>query len=122
MRLLLLLVTGAQLMLSLVELVPGGHDLHETSSAGIAIGVGVLLAVWRPSRASGAVGVVAAFAALLVATTTADLVRGEVNVVHELPHLLVLAEAALLGVLARAVPRPPRRRGPGVRLSTRTAA
>jgi predicted anti-sigma-YlaC factor YlaD len=114
-------VAVTQLALSVFELVPGSHDLHETSSAGIAIGVGALLAAWRPSRAGGVVSVVAAFAVLLVGTTVADVGRGEIPAVHELPHLLVLAEAALLALLARGRSPAPRRSG-GTRLPLRRAA
>jgi predicted anti-sigma-YlaC factor YlaD len=77
------------------------HLSREIGATDIALAIGVLAAAWRPWRAAGMLPVVAALALGLSATTLVDVTRGHVPATHELPHLLALADAALLWLLRR---------------------
>ncbi len=108
-RVALALVAVVQVALSLPALLSTGHldaAVHvsrEIGATDIALAVGVLAAAWRPWRAAGMLPVVAALAVGLSATTVVDVVRGHVPAAHEVPHLLALADAALLWRLRRQV-------------------
>ncbi|HUN77436.1 MAG TPA: hypothetical protein VMU32_00790 [Solirubrobacteraceae bacterium] len=109
-RLALVAVGLAQIALSLPELLDGVyreapiHVAHEMGALDIALGVGFLLAAWRPLRAQGMRTLVGCAALLLVATAVIDLLAGRTGLGDEAPHLLVLAGWLLLWRVSTLMP------------------
>lgn len=126
-RVLLAVVAVAQLALSLPALLLGDdvaaslHVAHEVGATEAALALGVLAAAWRPWRAAGMLPVVAALAVGLLSTTATDVLGGEVPAVHELPHLLAVAEAVLLWRM-RHRPAPAAEPGSGQGRALRSVA
>lgn len=82
------------------------HVAHEVGAFAVALGVGLLLAAWKPDRARGMHALVGAVAALLVVTALVDLLHGRTDVGDEAPHLLALVGWVLLLRVAAAAPSP----------------
>jgi predicted anti-sigma-YlaC factor YlaD len=80
------------------------HVAHEMGSFELALAMGFLVAAWRPSRAAGMRSLVAAVAALLVATAVIDLLAGRTTLSDEMPHLLAVLGWLLLRELAALTP------------------
>jgi predicted anti-sigma-YlaC factor YlaD len=101
-RVALVLVALAQLTLALPELLAGSyreapiHVAHEMGALDVALGVGFLVAAWRPLRAQGMRAIVGCAALLLALTAVVDLLAGRTDLGDETPHLLVLAGWLLL--------------------------
>lgn len=101
-RLALVAVGVAQIALSLPEILSGVyreapiHVAHEMGALDIALGVGFLVAAWRPLRAQGMRTLVGSAALLLVVTAVVDLLAGRTGLGDEAPHLLVVAGWLLL--------------------------
>jgi predicted anti-sigma-YlaC factor YlaD len=109
-RVVLALVATLQLVVAWLDTAfhqgeASGHLAHELTSWDAGLGIGFLLLAWMPSRAWGALPVVAALVAALVGTSAADLLTGHALVGRELVHALELAGLGCLWVLARRVPR-----------------
>ena len=98
------------------------HIAHEIGAFAMALAVGFVVAAWKPDRARGMHALVGAVAALLVVTSTVDLLHGRTDLGDEAPHLLAVAGWLLLVYLARATPStsldPSRALTPVVRSST----
>lgn len=84
-----------------------GHATRELTSWDLGLAAGFLLLAWLPSRAWGALPVVAVIVALLASTSAADLVAGRADLGREWVHGLQVAGLGCLWVLARRAPRPP---------------
>jgi predicted anti-sigma-YlaC factor YlaD len=82
------------------------HVAHEVGAFAIALGVGFLVAAWKPDRARGMQAVVGVTATLLVVTALLDLLHGRTDVGDEAPHLLAVAGWLLLSRVAVATPSP----------------
>ncbi len=101
-RVALVVVALAQLALALPELLAGTyreapiHVAHEMGALDVALGVGFLVAAWRPLRAQGMRAIVGCAALLLALTAVVDLLAGRTGLGDEAPHLLVLAGWLLL--------------------------
>ncbi len=72
------------------------HVAHEMGSFDLALGVGFLVAAWRPVRARGMQALVGAAALLLLLTAVIDLIAGRTTLSDEAPHLITLIGWALL--------------------------
>lgn len=81
------------------------HLAHELTSWDIGLGFCFILLAAMPSRAWGALPVVAVLVVALVGTSVADLVGGHALLGRELVHVLEVAGLGCLWVLARRVPR-----------------
>lgn len=90
---------------------PDSHSLRHLGAFSLAYAVGLLVVVARPARARTMLNVAVVLVAALAATTLFDVARGHVPLVNETVHLLELASAVFLWVLARPerpeAPRPP---------------
>ena len=84
-----------------------GHATRELTSWDLGLAAGFLLLAWLPSRAWGALPVVAVIVALLAGTSAADLAAGRADLGREWVHGLQVAGLPCLWVLARRAPRPP---------------
>ena len=81
------------------------HIAHELTTWDLGLVVGFVLLALMPSRAWGALPLVAVLVVALVGTSVADLVGGHALLGRELVHLLEVAGLGCLWVLARRVPR-----------------
>lgn len=80
------------------------HVAHEVGAFAVALGIGFVVAAWKPERARGMQAVVGAAAVLLVVTALLDLFHGRTDVGDEAPHLLAVGGWLLLARLAAATP------------------
>jgi predicted anti-sigma-YlaC factor YlaD len=108
------LVMGVVGVLQLVTSWPGfvlhdghasEHLAHELTTWDLGLAVGFILLAAMPSRAWGALPVVAVLVMALVGTSVVDLVGGHALLGRELVHLLEVAGLGCLWVLARRMPR-----------------
>jgi predicted anti-sigma-YlaC factor YlaD len=74
---------------------------RELGAFNVALAVGFLAAALRPTRARGALLLVAPAAALLVVVAIIGSVLGQTTLLAETPHLIAVAGWALLAVLAK---------------------
>jgi predicted anti-sigma-YlaC factor YlaD len=81
------------------------HLAHELTSWDLGLALGFLMLAWLPSRAWGALPVVAALVVALVGASVADVVTGHALLGREVVHSLELAALGCLWVIARRVPR-----------------
>ena len=106
----LALVAVGQLVVTIPPLLFGTdhdapmHVAHELGAFDMALAVGFLVAVFRPSRAPGMRTLVGCAALLLVATAAIDLLTGRTTASDELPHLLAVAGWLLLRRIAVLAP------------------
>lgn len=110
LRVALALVAVVQLVVAwpgllLDERHAAGHVAHELTSWDLGLAVGFLVLAWRPSRAWGALPLVAVLVACLAGVSLVDVVSGAALLGRELVHLLEVAGLVCLWVLARRVPR-----------------
>jgi predicted anti-sigma-YlaC factor YlaD len=108
------LLAAGQLVLAWPSL--AGHDVmahslhssHETGAWNLALAVAVGWIAVRPRHAAGLLPLLAAFAAVVTATSVADLRAGLVDATRVSTHVLVWCAVALLAVLlwVRREPRP----------------
>ncbi|HVR06184.1 MAG TPA: hypothetical protein VMS02_09085 [Solirubrobacteraceae bacterium] len=109
-RLALVAVGLVQIALSLPELLSGVyreapiHVAHEMGALDVALGIGFLVAAWRPLRAQGMRTLVGCAALLLGVTAAVDLAAGRTGLGDEAPHLLVLAGWLLLWRVCTLMP------------------
>ncbi|MFP3902412.1 MAG: zf-HC2 domain-containing protein [Acidimicrobiia bacterium] len=82
------------------------HLVHELTSWDVGLSVGFLFLAWRPLRAWGALPLLTALMAGVVAMAAIDLLSGHALLGRELVHLLALAGLACVWALAQRVPRP----------------
>lgn len=108
------IVLGVVGLLQLVTAWPGvllhsghasDHLAHELTTWDLGLAVAFVLLAAMPSRAWGALPVVAVLVVALVGTSVVDLVGGHALLGRELVHLLEVAGLGCLWVLARRVPR-----------------
>jgi predicted anti-sigma-YlaC factor YlaD len=90
---------------------------HELGVFNLALAVGLLAAVIRPAWARAMLPLVGATALFLTVSSLCDAARGETTLQHELPHLITVAAALFLALLARA--EDAGRDGPGRRPTDR---
>lgn len=83
------------------------HITREMGAFELALGVGLLAAVWRPRLCSGMLPFAAALAGAMAFTTAIDLAQGQAVAAAEGQHLLAFIGVALLAGLQR----PPGRSG-----------
>lgn len=100
-------VGAVQLVLALAtvlstEAAVGLHASRELGSFAVGLGVGFLLAAWRPERASGLLPVVAALAACLTATALVDVLSARTTAAGESVHAVELLGLAFVWVLTRS--------------------
>lgn len=115
LRLLLVAFGLAQLAVAFHALFFSSVDVDRDLAAfDTAIGVGFLVAAWRPSRAVGMRSVVGTAAVLLLASASVEVAQGDTTVLAETPHLLTAGGWLLLHRLGRvAGPRDEDRLGSG---------
>ncbi|HEY8523655.1 MAG TPA: zf-HC2 domain-containing protein [Acidimicrobiales bacterium] len=110
LRLVLAALAVVQLVIAWPGVLPGGHATahmsHELTSWDFGLAVGLLFLAWQPSRAWGALPLVALLVTGLTATSVLDLLSGHSLMGREFVHLLGLAGLGVLWELARRVPRP----------------
>lgn len=82
------------------------HLAHELTSWDVGLALGFLVLALMPSRAWGALPLVAVMVVALAGTSVADLVSGHALLGREAVHALELAGLGCVWVLARRVPRP----------------
>lgn len=80
------------------------HSLRHLGAFSVAYGVGLIVVVLRPARARTMLHVAVVLVAALAATATVDVVRGNVSLLGETVHLMEVASAVLLWLLARPQP------------------
>lgn len=86
------------------------HQSRELGAFAIAIGVGVLLAAYRPWRIAGLLPVVAVLAVTSVAAGVVDVAAGRAGVDDEAHHLIELGAVLVLWLLTGPAPWAPRPR------------
>src|SRR5882757_10811101 len=113
-RLGLATAAAAQLVIVIPALILGDagalvppHASRELGAFNVALAVGYLVAALRPSRARGALPLVAAATGLLVVLAFIDSALGQTTLLAESPHLIAVAGWVLLAVLARSDAREP---------------
>lgn len=103
-RWLLALIAVEIVVLSIPDFLSGSADAHSLRHLGafsLAYAVGLLIVVWRPARARTMLAVAYVLVAALVATAIIDVAAGRVPLLGEAVHLLEVASAVLLWILAR---------------------
>jgi predicted anti-sigma-YlaC factor YlaD len=85
----------------LVGDVHGLHASREMASFDVAMAVGFLLAALRPAQARAFVPVAFILAACLAMTSTIDLINGTTLFIHEVSHLVAIAQGVMLWLLSR---------------------
>ncbi|GIU84928.1 MAG: hypothetical protein KatS3mg008_1703 [Acidimicrobiales bacterium] len=70
------------------------HTLQHVAAFEVALGVGLLLAVWQPVRAVGLVPLLGVLAVFLAGGALFDVIAGRAAILAEAPHVLDLAAAA----------------------------
>lgn len=83
------------------------HASRELGAFNVALAVGYVVAALRPSRARGALPLVAAATGLLVVLAFIDSALGQTTLLAESPHLIAVVGWALLAVLARGDAQEP---------------
>ncbi|MBM7775532.1 putative anti-sigma-YlaC factor YlaD [Actinokineospora baliensis] len=78
-----------------------GHLFNEGAAWNLALGIGLLVAAVRVTRASGLLPTLTGFVALLVALSIHDLAQGTATFARVASHLPLLAGLALLYLVAR---------------------
>jgi predicted anti-sigma-YlaC factor YlaD len=78
------------------------HTARHLGSFAVALGVGFLVAAWRPSRIAGLLPVAAALVACLVVTSAFDVAVGRAAPTGELSHATELVGLAALWLLWRS--------------------
>jgi len=81
------------------------HVVHELTTWDVGLAVGFLMLAWMPSRAWGALPVLAVLVTALTGTSLYHLATGDAVPGREVVHVLELAGLGCLWVLARRVPR-----------------
>jgi predicted anti-sigma-YlaC factor YlaD len=76
------------------------HVAHEQGSWALALAVGLLVVVWRPSRANGMLPLVAVLVAGLTLTAGLDILAGRTVAGAEAPHGLAILGLVLLWWMA----------------------
>src|SRR5215510_2747766 len=109
-RVALLAVALVQLVATWPGLLPGdgavsAHAAHELASWDLGLALGFLVLAWMPSRAWGALPVVAIMVMFLAGTSINDLLDGQAHLDHEVVHVLQLAGLFCLWMVARRMPR-----------------
>jgi predicted anti-sigma-YlaC factor YlaD len=104
----LLAVAGTVLLLAVPQLLTGSgpHDGRDLAAFEVALCAAMLVVVWKPARAAGLVPMVVTLAVASLISVGVDVADGQVPIVAEAEHALILVGLALLWVLAR----PKRRR------------
>jgi predicted anti-sigma-YlaC factor YlaD len=82
-----------------------GHVARELTSWDLGLAVAFLVLAWLPSRAWGALPVVAVMVAFLSALSITDVATGHAQLASEAVHALQVAALACLWVLAQRLPR-----------------
>ena len=91
----LLVVANAPLLLGLSSEGPV-HESRHLGTFGVALGIGLLWAAWRPERANGLVPLAGALAATMLIGALVDVTAGRADVLTEASHTLEVAGLALL--------------------------
>lgn len=78
-----------------------GHSLRHLGAFSLAYAAGLAAVVVRPARARTVLNVSVVLLVALAATAAVDVVRGQVPLASETPHVLELASAWLLWMLSR---------------------
>jgi predicted anti-sigma-YlaC factor YlaD len=99
----LLTVAVTVLVLAVPELLTGTgpHDGRDLAAFEVALCAAMLVVVWKPYRAAGLVPMVVTLAVASLISVAVDVVNGEVPIVAEANHVLILVGLALLWVIAR---------------------
>ena len=124
-RVALVLVALAQIAITIPALLSGSyrgapiHVAHEMGAFDMALGIGFLVAAWRPARAQGMRALVGCAALLLVVTAVLDIIAGRTTAVDECSHLLVVAGWLLLRRIAALAPLGERDQGLSIPLFAR---
>ncbi|HEX8804715.1 MAG TPA: zf-HC2 domain-containing protein [Acidimicrobiales bacterium] len=109
-RLVLALVAVAQLVVAwpgmlLHEGHASVHLAHELTSWDLGLAAGFLLLAWRPSRAWGALPLVALLVVFLTGTSVVDVAAGNALLGRELVHVLEVTALGCAWAVARLAPR-----------------
>jgi predicted anti-sigma-YlaC factor YlaD len=108
-RIALAVIAAVQLVTAWPGVMTGGHAsvhiAHELTSWDVGLAVGFLFLAWQPSRAWGALPLVALLVAFLTGASVFDLLSGEALLGREAVHLLEVAGLGCLWMLARRMPR-----------------
>ncbi|MGW4526291.1 zf-HC2 domain-containing protein [Amycolatopsis sp. NPDC004378] len=105
LRIALAVVAIAQLGLAFGQLLDAHgvvHLDHESGAWNMAVGIGLLVAVFRPRTAGGQLPLLAGFVGVLLVLSAGDLAAGQVTVARLATHVLVVAGLALLWAVHRA--------------------
>lgn len=83
------------------------HTARHLGSFAVALGIGFLVAAWRPALAAGLLPVVTALAALIVVTSILDVASGRAAATNETAHTTELVGLVGLWIVVRSTrPRP----------------
>jgi predicted anti-sigma-YlaC factor YlaD len=113
------LLAALQLLLAVPDLLGTvGHAAHasrEVAAFDVALSVGLLIAAWYPEQARVFAPVVATLVLCFATISAVDVLQGVVTAAQIALHMVAVAQAGLLWLLARSVaPRqpPPLEQGP----------
>jgi predicted anti-sigma-YlaC factor YlaD len=108
-RMALAVIAAVQVATAWPGVITGGHASqhlsHELTSWDLGLAIGFLFLAWRPSRAWGALPLVALLVACLAGASVFDLASGTALLGREFVHLLEVAGLGCLWMLARRMPR-----------------
>ncbi|MBM3673271.1 MAG: hypothetical protein FJW86_14000 [Actinobacteria bacterium] len=82
------------------------HTARHLGSFTVALGVGFLIAAWRPERISGLLPIAAALVCCLLVTSAVDVANGRASLAAELGHGPEVLGLVVAWLLARVSPRP----------------
>ena len=82
------------------------HSARHLGSFGVALGIGLVVAAWRPERVAGLLPLATALVGCLVLTSVLDVTTADVAIGSELNHAAEVVGLVALWLLGRAVPRP----------------
>ena len=103
-------LAALQLVLAVPDLLGGiGHDAHagrEVAAFDVALAVGLLIAAWYPEHARVFAPVVATLVLCFVTISAMDILQGVVSPGRVAVHMIAVAQAGLVWLLARAVAAP----------------
>ncbi len=112
-------LAALQIVLAVPDLLGGiGHDAHagrEVAAFDVALAVGLLIAAWYPEHARVFAPVVATLVLCFVTISAVDVLQGVVSPGRVAVHMIAVAQAGLVWLLARAVgpsPATPRTSAP----------
>ncbi|KQU01944.1 hypothetical protein ASG56_20710 [Rhodococcus sp. Leaf7] len=79
-----------------------GHLFNESTAWNIAVGIGFLVAAWRPAASAGLMPVLVAFTGLLAVFVITDSISGQVTIQRVASHAIIAVGVAVTAMVRRS--------------------